>query len=87
MQVLTGLRTSVTTNFELRDTVSMLRDQAGAEMTSDNVEYIGNLGTKMISEMDKIIASKDKFLEAIAKADQIALQTVEAASKSIPIFQ
>ncbi|MCP4748566.1 MAG: hypothetical protein GY874_20890 [Desulfobacteraceae bacterium] len=123
LQVLTGLRTSVTTNFELRDTVSMMRDQAspiltnlyalivvqqearqiaeaasatqemvtdllqaGAEMTRDNVEYVGNLGLKMISEMDKLIDSKNTFLDAIAKADQIAEQTVSAAAKSIPVL-
>jgi uncharacterized protein YaaN involved in tellurite resistance len=124
LQVLTGLRTSITTNFELRDTVSMLRDQAsplltnlyalvvvqqesrqiaeaaaatqemvsdllqaGAEMTRDNVEMVGNLGIKMMGEMDKLIASKNTFLEAIAKADQIAEQTVDAATKSIPVLQ
>ncbi len=124
LQVLTGLRTSITTNFELRDTVSMMRDQAaplltnlyalvvvqqesrqiaeaasatqemvtdllqaGAEMTRDNVEYVGALGVKMIGEMDKLIASKNTFLEAIAKADQLAEQTVAAASKSIPVLQ
>lgn len=124
LQVLTGMRTSITTNFELRDTVSMMRDQvsplltnlyalivvqqearqiaeaasatqemvtdllqAGAEMTKDNVEYIGKLSVKMISELDKIIASKEKFLEAVARADQLAEQTVEAATRSIPVFQ
>jgi len=34
LQVLTGMRTSVTTNFELRDTVSMLRDQAAPLLTN-----------------------------------------------------
>jgi uncharacterized protein YaaN involved in tellurite resistance len=124
LQVLTGLRTSITTNFELRDTVSMMRDQAaplltnlyalivvqqdarqiaeaasatqemvtdllkaGAEMTKENVEYVGKLGVKMVSELDKLIQSKETFLEAIAKADELAAQTVEAASKSIPVFQ
>ena len=124
LQVLTGLRTSITTNFELRDTVSMMRDQAsplltnlyalvvvqqdarqiaeaasatqemvtdllqtGAEMTRDNVEYVGQLGIKMIGEMDKLIVSKNTFLEAIARADQIAAQTVSAATQSIPVLQ
>ncbi len=124
LQVLTGMRTSITTNFELRDTVSMFKDQAaplltnlyalivvqqearqiaeaasatqemvtdllqaGAEMTKDNVEYVGKLGMKMVTELDKIIESKNTFLAAVAKADQLAEQTVEAATKSIPIFQ
>jgi uncharacterized protein YaaN involved in tellurite resistance len=124
LQVLTGLRTSITTNFELRDTVSMMRDQAaplltnlyalivvqqdarqiaeaasatqemvtdllqsGAEMTKENVEYVGKLGVKMVSELDKLIQSKETFLEAVAKADELAAQTVDAASKSIPVFQ
>jgi uncharacterized protein YaaN involved in tellurite resistance len=124
LQVLTGLRTSITTNFELRDTVSMMRDQAaplltnlyalivvqqdarqiaeaasatqqmvtdllqsGAEMTRDNVEYVGKLGVKMVSELDKLIQSKETFLEAVSKADQLAAQTVDAATKSIPVFQ
>ena len=124
LQVLTGLRTSITTNFELRDTVSMMRDQAsplltnlyalvvvqqdarqiaeaasatqemvsdllqaGAEMTRDNVDYVGSLGVKMISEMDKLIESKNTFLEAIARADQLAEQTVKAATQSIPMLQ
>ena len=123
-QVLTGLRTSITTNFELRDTVSMMRDQAsplltnlyalvvvqqesrqiteaasatqemvtdllqaGAEMTRDNVEAVGNLGIKMMTQMDKLIESKNTFLEAVAKADQIAEQMVEAATQSIPVLQ
>jgi len=124
LQVLTGLRTSVTTNFELRDTVSMLRDQAaplltnlyalivvqeearqiaeaasatqemvtdllkgGAEITRDNVEIIGQVGIKMMTEMDKLIESKNIFLEAVAKADQLAEQTVTAATQSIPALQ
>ena len=124
LQVLTGLRTSVTTNFELRDTVSMLRDQAaplltnlyaliivqeearqiaeaasatqemvtdllkgGAEMTRDNVETIGRVGIKMMTEMDKLIESKNIFLEAVAKADLLAEQTVAAATQSIPVLQ
>ena len=124
LQVLTGLRTSITTNFELRDTVSMMRDQAsplltnlyalvvvqqesrqiaeaasatqemvtdllqaGAEMTRDNVEAVGNLGIKMMTQMDKLIESKNTFLEAVAKADQIAEQTVDAATRSIPVLQ
>ena len=124
LQVLTGLRTSITTNFELRDTVAMMRDQAGplltnlyalivvqqdarqiaeaasatqemvtdllqagAEMTKDNVEYVGALGVKMVSDLDKLIQSKETFLEAVAKADALAVQTVEAASQSIPVFQ
>jgi uncharacterized protein YaaN involved in tellurite resistance len=124
LQVLTGLRTSITTNFELRDTVSMMRDQAsplltnlyalivvqqdarqiaeaasatqemvtdllqaGAQMTKENVEYVGKLGVKMVSDLDKLIQSKETFLEAVAKADQLAAQTVDAASKSIPVFQ
>jgi uncharacterized protein YaaN involved in tellurite resistance len=124
LQVLTGLRTSVTTNFELRDTVSMMRDQAaplltnlyalivvqqdarqiaeaasatqdmvtdllrsGAEMTKENVEYVGKLGVKMVSELDKLIQSKDTFLEAVARADELAIQTVDSAKKSIPVFQ
>jgi hypothetical protein len=33
LQVLTGLRTSIITNFELRDTVSMMRDQAAPLLT------------------------------------------------------
>lgn len=124
LQVLIGLRTSVTTNFELRDTVSMLRDQAaplltnlyalvivqqearqiaeaasatqdmvtdllksGAEMTRDNVEVIGQVGIKMMTEMDKLIESKNIFLEAVARADQLAEQTVDAATRSIPVLQ
>ena len=124
LQVLTGLRTSITTNFELRDTVSMMRDQAsplltnlyalvvvqqesrqiaeaasatqemvtdllqaGAKMTRDNVEAVGNLGIKMMTQMDKLIESKNTFLEAVAKADQIAEQTVQAATNSIPVLQ
>jgi uncharacterized protein YaaN involved in tellurite resistance len=124
LQVLTGLRTSITTNFELRDTVSMMRDQAGplltnlyalivvqqdarqiaeaasatqemvtdllqagAEMTRENVEYVGELGVKMVSDLDKLIQSKETFLEAVAKADTLAAQTVDAANKSIPVFQ
>jgi uncharacterized protein YaaN involved in tellurite resistance len=109
LQVLTGLWNRITTNFELRDTVSMMRDQAtplltnlyalivvqqdarqiaeaasatqematdllqsGAEITKENVEYVGKLGVKMISELDKLIQSKETFLEAIAKADELA---------------
>jgi uncharacterized protein YaaN involved in tellurite resistance len=124
LQVLTGLRTSITTNYELRDTVSMMRDQAaplltnlyalivvqqdarqiaeaaaatqemvtdmlqaGAEMTKENVEYVGQLGVRMVSDLDKLIQSKEAFLEAVARADELAVQTVEAASKSIPVFQ
>jgi uncharacterized protein YaaN involved in tellurite resistance len=124
LQVLIGLRTSVTTNFELRDTVSMMRDQAaplltnlyalivvqqdarqiaeaasatqdmvtdllqsGAEMTKENVEYVGKLGVKMVSELDKLIQSKETFLEAVARADELAVQTVDSAKKSIPVFQ
>jgi uncharacterized protein YaaN involved in tellurite resistance len=124
LQVLTGLRTSITTNFELRDTVAMMRDQAGplltnlyalivvqqdarqiaeaaaatqemvtdllqagAEMTKENVEYVGALGVKMVSDLDKLIQSKETFLEAVAKADALAAQTVDAANKSIPVFQ
>jgi uncharacterized protein YaaN involved in tellurite resistance len=124
LQVLTGMRTSITVNFELRDTVSMMRDQAtplltnlyalivvqqdarqiaeaasatqemvgdllqaGAEITKENVEYIGNLGVKMVSELDKLIQSKQTFLDAVAKADELAARTVEAAQKSIPVFQ
>jgi uncharacterized protein YaaN involved in tellurite resistance len=124
LQVLTGLRTSITTNFELRDTVSMRRDQAGplltnlyalivvqqdarqiaeaasatqemvtdllqagGEMTKENVEYVGKLGVKMVSDLDKLIESKEAFLEAVARADALAAQTVEAAKKSIPVFQ
>jgi uncharacterized protein YaaN involved in tellurite resistance len=124
LQVLTGLRTSITTNLELRDTVAMMRDQAaplltnlyalivvqqearqiaeaaaatqemvtdllhtGAEMTRSNVEIIGQLSIKMVSEMEKIIAAKETFLEAVARADQIAQQTVDAAASSIPVFQ
>lgn len=124
LQVLTGLRTSITTNLELRDTVAMMRDQAaplltnlyalivvqqearqiaeaaaatqemvtdllktGAEMTRSNVEIIGQLSIKMVSEMENIIAAKATFLEAVARADQIAQQTVDAAASSIPVFQ
>jgi uncharacterized protein YaaN involved in tellurite resistance len=124
LQVLTGLRTSITTNLELRDTVAMMRDQAaplltnlyalivvqqearqiaeaaaatqemvtdllqtGAEMTRSNVEIIGQLSIKMVSEMENIIAAKETFLEAVARADQIAQQTVDAAASSIPVFQ
>lgn len=124
LQVLTGLRTSITTNLELRDTVAMMRDQAaplltnlyalivvqqearqiaeaaaatqemvtdllqtGADMTRDNVEIIGRLSIKMVSELENILAAKEKFLEAVARADQIAQQTVAAAAGSIPVFQ
>jgi uncharacterized protein YaaN involved in tellurite resistance len=124
LQVLTGLRTSITTNLELRDTVAMMRDQAaplltnlyalivvqqearqiaeaaaatqemvtdllqtGADMTRENVEIIGRLSIKMVSELENILAAKEKFLEAVARADQIAQQTVAAAAGSIPVFQ
>lgn len=61
--------------------------QTGADLTRDNVEVIGRLSIKMVSELENILAAKKKFLEAVARADQIAQQTVEAAAGSIPVFQ
>jgi uncharacterized protein with ATP-grasp and redox domains len=61
--------------------------RSGAEMTKENVDYVGKLGVKMVSELDKLIQSKDTFLEAVARADELAIQTVDSAKKSIPVFQ
>jgi len=41
----------------------------------------------MITEMDKLLDEKNTFLEAVAKTDQIAEQTVEVATQGIPMLQ
>ena len=61
--------------------------KGGAEITRDNVDVIGQAGIQMMTEMDKLIESKNIFLEAVAKADQLAEQTVDAATRSIPALQ
>jgi hypothetical protein len=50
-------------------------------------KYGGRGIVKMVSELDKLIQSKQTFLDAVAKADELAARTVEAANKSIPVFQ
>jgi len=45
------------------------------------------LGVRIVSELEKLIQSKQTFLEAAAKTEELAAQTVEAAGKSIPVFQ